>query len=96
MLIEALEYAVSNREKILSSIALEEHQSALKRAKELWVNYDPVGDNSDPGHRGEQGGRGGHLEGGPQGEDLRADSSLVAWLPCEVQSCRRQVHRISD
>ena len=42
MLVETLEYAVNNREQILSTIGLEEHQSVLKRAKERWNECEPA------------------------------------------------------
>ena len=41
MLIETLEYAVNNREQILSSIKFEEQESVLKRGRELWTEFDP-------------------------------------------------------
>lgn len=41
MLIETLEYAVNNREQILSTIEFEEHESILKRAKRQWVGFEP-------------------------------------------------------
>ena len=43
MLIETLEYAVDNRERILSSIKFEEQESVLKRGKELWAEFSPGG-----------------------------------------------------
>jgi len=45
MLVETLEYAVNNREKILSTIDFEEHRSILRKANELWKRYDPSCDN---------------------------------------------------
>ena len=41
MLIETLEYAVDNREQILSTIKFEEQESVLKRGKESWTEFDP-------------------------------------------------------
>ncbi len=41
MLVETLEYAVNNREEILSRINFEEHTSILKRAGQLWNKYNP-------------------------------------------------------
>ncbi len=41
MLVETLEYAVNNRETILSRINFEEHASILKRAGELWNKHNP-------------------------------------------------------
>ncbi len=41
MLIETLEYAVDNRELILSAIKPEEHESIIKRAKDTWVEFEP-------------------------------------------------------
>jgi DNA double-strand break repair nuclease NurA len=42
MLVETLEYAVNNREEILSTIKFEEHESVIKRAKERWASFEPV------------------------------------------------------
>jgi len=41
MLVETFEYAVNNREEILSRIEFEEHESILRKARELWTDYDP-------------------------------------------------------
>src|SRR5438128_1694671 len=47
MLVETLEYAVNNREEILSTINFEEHRSVLKSAGERWNRYDPSYDDDD-------------------------------------------------
>ena len=44
MLVETFEYAVNNREQILSRIDFEEHESILRKARGLWTDYDPAGD----------------------------------------------------
>ena len=44
MLVETFEYAVNNREQILSRIDFEEHESILRKARGLWTDYDPSGD----------------------------------------------------
>jgi hypothetical protein len=41
MLIETLDYAVTNREQILSTIKFEEQESILKRGRDLWIDFDP-------------------------------------------------------
>src|SRR5271155_1095721 len=41
MLVETFEYAVNNREEIISRINFEKHESTLRRAAELWTEYDP-------------------------------------------------------
>jgi hypothetical protein len=41
MLVETFEYAVNNREEILSRIEFEEHESILGKARGLWVDYNP-------------------------------------------------------
>jgi hypothetical protein len=44
MLIETFEFAVNNRERILSKIDFREHEAAIKKAGELWTDYDPSGE----------------------------------------------------
>jgi hypothetical protein len=41
MLIETIEFAANNRDQILSAIKFEEHESILKRARELWTDFEP-------------------------------------------------------
>jgi hypothetical protein len=41
MLIEAYEYAVSNRESILSRLDRARHSAVIDKARERWVNYIP-------------------------------------------------------
>lgn len=41
MLIETLDYAVNNRETILSRLGLEGHRSVLDRARSNWVGVEP-------------------------------------------------------
>ncbi len=43
MLVETFEYAVNNREQILSKIDFREHEAAIRKAGELWTDYDPSG-----------------------------------------------------
>ena len=40
MLVETFDYAVSNREQILSAINFGEHELTFKKAKELWNNFE--------------------------------------------------------
>jgi hypothetical protein len=47
MLVETFEYAVNNREQILSKIDFREHESTIRRAAEVWTEFDPVG-KGDP------------------------------------------------
>jgi DNA double-strand break repair nuclease NurA len=42
MLIETFDYAVTNRDKILSQIDFEKHEATIRRAKGRWTEFEPV------------------------------------------------------
>jgi hypothetical protein len=42
MLIETFEYAITNRDRIISSINVQEHKDLIEKAKSKWIRFDPI------------------------------------------------------